>query len=159
MNGTDLMTGSHICLHKEKTVMTGRVKTASRWKWQQLEIVKTIVHLLASGMSLLCFQSTWTSASTAILLAKHPSSLPPPVTNESVPALTMRAITAAMETNQGRCFNLTGTQCRNPIPIEGGAGHECSHLACSYMQGRRWWCGQLSAECVRGQRMSKHVSM
>jgi hypothetical protein len=31
-----------VCQHKEKTITTGRVETASGWKWQRLEIVETV---------------------------------------------------------------------------------------------------------------------
>ena len=90
-----------------------------------------------------------------ILQAFHPTPLPP--VSESISALTTKAVTAATETNRGRCFNSTGTRRRYPIPIEGGAGHERSPPACSCMQGRWWWCGRLGAGCMRGRRVSKYA--
>ena len=141
-----------ICQRKEKTITTGRVETASRWKWQRLEIVETSVHPLANGMSLLRLQNV---SSAAILAnASFEPSTPPHflhLLNESMPAL--KAITAATETNCCCCFNSTGTRRRYPVPIEGDAGCECSPPACSCMQGRWWWRGRLGAGCERAVRV------
>ena len=120
----------HVCLHKEKTITTGRVETASiRWEWQRLEIVETTVHPLANDMSsaLLRLRSRLN-----VGLCSHPPRQPilqafhPPhflqLLNELILALVTRCDKAVTETNQGRCSDLTGTQRKYPVPIEGGAG-------------------------------------
>jgi hypothetical protein len=146
------MERARVCPRKEKTITTGRVEIASKWKWQRLEIVETTVHPLANGINSAFSTSNpperWPPQPSS--LPTHPSSLPPQLLNESVAVLTMKA---TAETNRGRCFNLTGTRRKYPVPIEGGVGHEHSPPACSCMQGRWKRCER------RGNTMNDHLRL